>query len=50
MKKEMKSIVKTSIFSVERILFNQKLRNNNVTISCQSLSQMIKKRVQHQED
>ncbi len=63
MKKKMKSIVKTSIFSVdrnfinikavnqdcfviktinvERILFNQKKKENNVTISCHSSNQMI---------
>ncbi len=63
MKKEMKSMIKTSIFnvdrnfinikaanqdcfviktiSVERILFNQKKKENNVTISCHSSDQMI---------
>jgi hypothetical protein len=63
MKKEMKSIAKTSIFSVdrnfiiikaanqdcfvtkttsvERILSNQKKRENSVTISCHSSDQMI---------
>jgi hypothetical protein len=32
----------TKTINVERILFNQKLRRNNVTISCQSSDQMIK--------
>jgi hypothetical protein len=43
-------VIKT--ISVERILFNQNWKKNNVTISCQSFSQMIKikKRVQYQED
>jgi hypothetical protein len=43
-------VIKTT--SVERILFNQNKKKNNVTISCQSSSQMIKikKRVQYQED
>jgi hypothetical protein len=36
-------VVKT--IKVERILFNQKLKRDSVTISCQQLSQMIKKRV-----
>jgi hypothetical protein len=31
----------TKITSVERILFNQKQKENNVTISCHSLSQKI---------
>jgi hypothetical protein len=31
----------TKAISVERILFNQKRRKNNVTISCHSFSQMI---------
>ncbi len=40
------------IISVERILFNQNKKKSNVTISCQSFSQMIniKKRVQYQEN
>jgi hypothetical protein len=43
-------VIKT--INVERILFNQNKRRNNVTISCQSSSQMIKikKRVQYQEN
>jgi hypothetical protein len=43
-------VIKTT--SVERILFNQNKRKDNVTISCQFSSQMIriKKRVQYQED
>jgi hypothetical protein len=43
-------VIKT--ISVERILFNLNKRENNVTISCQSSSQMIriKRRVQYQED
>jgi hypothetical protein len=31
----------TRAISVERILFNQKREENNVTISCHSFSQMI---------
>ncbi len=43
-------VIKT--ISVERILFNQNKRKNNVTISCQSSSQMIriKRRVQYQKN
>jgi hypothetical protein len=43
-------VIKT--ISVERILFNQNLKKDNVTISCQSFNQMIKikKRVQYHED
>jgi hypothetical protein len=66
MKQEMKTKIKTSIFSVDRniiniktinqdsfvtktinvekILINQKSKKNNVTISCQSFSQMIIKK------
>jgi hypothetical protein len=42
----------TKTISVERILTNQKRKRNNVTISCQSFSQMIKikKRAQYQEN
>jgi hypothetical protein len=43
-------VIKT--ISVERILFNQNKKEDNVTISCQFLNQMIriKRRVQYQED
>jgi hypothetical protein len=42
----------TKTTSVERTLLNQNKRRSNVTISCQSFSQMIriKKRVQYQEN
>jgi hypothetical protein len=43
-------VIKT--ISVKRILSNQKLRKSSVTISCQSISQMIRieERVQYSED
>jgi hypothetical protein len=42
----------TKTTSVERILFNQNRKRDNVTISCQSFSEMIRieKRVQYQEN
>jgi hypothetical protein len=42
-------VIKTT--SVERILFNQNWKRNNVMISCQFSSQMIRieRRVQYQE-
>ncbi len=42
----------TKTINVERVLFDQKLRRDNVTISCQLISQIIKieRRVQYQED